>query len=39
MLDIQVVFNMDELITYVIFREMLLEFHQQNQVPPAPSMN
>jgi len=39
MLDIQIVFNMDELITYVIFREMLLEFHQQNQVPPAPSMN
>jgi len=39
MLDIHIVFNMDELITFVIFREMLLEFHQQNQDSPAPSMN
>lgn len=28
--DVHVVFNMNELVSYIIFREMLIEFHQQN---------
>ncbi len=37
--DIHVVFNMNELVSYVIFREMLLEFHQENLSNPNLSLN
>lgn len=37
--DVHVVFNMNELVSYVIFREMLLEFHQANSSAPNPSLN
>jgi hypothetical protein len=37
--DVHVVFNMNELVSYIIFREMLLEYHQQNLSNPDPSLN
>jgi len=39
LLDVHVVFNMNELVSYVIFREMLIEFHQQNLSTPDLNMN
>ena len=39
LMDIHVVFNMNELVSYVVFREMLIEFHQQNLTTPDPSLN
>lgn len=37
--DVHVVFNMNELVSYVIFREMLIEFHQQKLSNPEPGLN
>ena len=37
--DVHVVFNMNELVSYVIFREMLLEFYQANSSALDPSLN
>ncbi|MGC9364257.1 MAG: CpXC domain-containing protein [Fidelibacterota bacterium] len=39
LLDIHVVFDMNELIRYILFREMLIEFHQQNSTGADPSLN
>jgi len=38
-MDVHIVFNMNELVNYIIFREMLLEFHQQKQSKTDPGLN
>ena len=39
LMDVHVVFNMNELVSYIVFREMLIEFHQKNQSATDPSLN
>jgi len=39
LMDVHIVFNMNELVSYIIFREMLLEFHQQKQSKTDPGLN